>query len=536
MRMTVETPTVDERILVLAPTGRDAALTADVIREAGLAPTVVLSVRHLSDELTLGAGAIVLAEEALSDQAIGCLNAALSRQPAWSEIPIILLTSGGMTTRSSARTATLLEPRANVTLMERPVRVLTLVSAVHSAVRARKRQLEVRDLLAEQNATVRRQAEDVRRRDEFLAMLGHELRNPLATIRNAVELLEEEVSDPTVAAEHRAIIERQATHLAQLVDDLLDVSRITMGKILLRRTPVDVSDVVRRAAESVRPSIAGQQQSLTVRVGARPLVVEGDPVRIEQVVLNLLTNANKYTPAGGRIELSADVERGHAVVRVRDTGIGISPEMLPRVFEPFSQADTSLHRSKGGLGIGLTVVKRLVEMQGGSVTASSDGDSRGSEFTVRFPLRPDLRVRPPAAPDSPRTARRVLLVEDSPDARKVMAALLSRWGHDVAHAADGLAALAVAPGHRPEVALVDIGLPGMDGYAVARGLRGVLGHSVVLIALTGYGQPEDRDRALRAGFDLHMVKPVQPDLLARVLAESEPGRPYRHATDNGSPA
>jgi signal transduction histidine kinase/CheY-like chemotaxis protein len=532
--MTVKAATIDERILVLAPTGRDAALTADVIRESNLAPTVVLSVQHLCDELAYGAGAIVLAEEALSDLAIDCLNLALARQPAWSEIPIILLTSGGMTTRSSARTAKMLEPRANVTLMERPVRVLTLISAVHSAVRARKRQLEVRDLLAEKDATVRRQADDVRRRDEFLAMLGHELRNPLATIRNAVELLEQEADDPATAAEHRAIIERQATHLAQLVDDLLDVSRITMGKILLRRTPVDVADVVRRAAESVRPTIAGQQQSLTVRVGGRPLIVEGDPVRIEQVVLNLLTNANKYTPAGGRIELSADVERGQVVVRVRDSGIGISPEMLPRVFEPFSQADTSLHRSKGGLGIGLTVVKRLVEMQGGSVSVTSDGEGRGSEFVVRLPLRPDLHVAAPAATERPRTTRRVLLVEDAPDARKVMAALLERWGHDVAHAADGAVALEVAPGHRPEVALVDIGLPGMDGYAVAKGLREKLGHRVVLVALTGYGQPEDRERALRAGFDLHLVKPVQPELLARVLAESEPGRPYRHATGDGS--
>jgi signal transduction histidine kinase/CheY-like chemotaxis protein len=521
---------LDERILVLAPTGRDAPLMGDVVREAGLWPVVVYSVEHLCEELAHGAGAIVLAEEALTDLGIECLNEALALQGAWSEIPIILLTSGGMTTRSSARTAKLLEPRANVTLMERPVRVVTLVSAVQSAVRARRRQLEVRDLLAEKDATVRRQAEDVRRRDEFLAMLGHELRNPLATIRNAVEVLADDGAGAGTRDEHRVIIERQAAHLGQLVDDLLDVSRITMGKILLRRGPVDVAEVVRRAAEAVRGGIAAQRQVMSVRVeGGGPLMVEGDAVRLEQVVLNLLTNANKYTPAGGRIEVSARAEGGSVVVRVKDSGIGISAEMMPRVFELFSQADTSLHRSKGGLGIGLTVVKRLIDMQGGSVSAESAGEGKGSEFVVRLPLRADLRVAERGEREVPRTSRRVLLVEDSPDARRVMSVLLSRWGHEVAYAEDGPLGVAAAEVHRPEVALVDIGLPGMDGYEVARSIRGKLGTGVVLIALTGYGQPEDKERALQAGFDLHLVKPVQPELLARVLAESEPGRPYRHS-------
>lgn len=533
--MAAELVNLDERILILAPTGRDATLIAEVVREVCLSPVVIYSVKHLCDELFHGAGAIVLAEEALTDAAIECLNDALKKQPAWSEIPIVLLTNGGMTTRSSARTAKLLESRANVILMERPVRVLTLVSTVQSAVRARRRQLEVRDLLAEKDATVRRQAEDVRRRDEFLAMLGHELRNPLATIRNAVELLSHDNVDPAESSEHREIIERQASHLAQLVDDLLDVSRITMGKILLRRSPVDVASVVRRAVEAVRPAISGQQQKLTVRIDPGPLMVEGDAVRLEQVILNLLTNANKYTPGGGDIGLSAAIETNQVVVRVRDTGIGISPEMLPRVFELFSQADTSLHRSKGGLGIGLTVVKRLIDMQAGTVSATSAGDGRGSEFTVRLPLRSDLHLSPVRSHEQRQHRRRVLLVEDSPDARKVMAMLLKRWGHDIIHASDGTAALELAAKHRPEVALVDIGLPGMNGYEVAREVRSKLGQSVVLIALTGYGQPEDKERALRAGFDLHLVKPVQPELLSRVLTEAEPGRPYQHVSnENGS--
>jgi CheY-like chemotaxis protein len=263
-------------------------------------------------------------------------------------------------------------------------------------------------------------------------------------------------------------------------------------------------------------------------------VVEGDAVRLEQVVTNLLTNASKYTPMGGRIELSVREEGVEAVVGVRDTGIGIAGDMLGRVFDLFSQADNSLHRSRGGLGIGLTVVKRLVEMQGGSVRAWSDGPGKGSEFTVRLPLRRDLR---PARSEGMRVAgvrRRVLVVEDSPDARRVMDSLLRHWGHEARTAEDGVAGVEAAALWRPEVALVDIGLPGMDGYQVAAAIRKELGTSVFLVALTGYGQPDDKERAVRAGFDLHMVKPVAPAVLARVLAEARPGEVYRSQGDGGN--
>jgi signal transduction histidine kinase/ActR/RegA family two-component response regulator len=513
----------DERILILAPTGRDAALMTEIFRRDRIEAVPVRTVEQLCLQMDRGAGAVILAEEGLSDAAVACLNGALERQPAWSELPIILLTTGGMTTRKSTRVATRFEPRANVTLIERPVRILTLLSTVHAALRARRRQLEVRDLLDDKDAAFRKQSEGVRRRDEFLAMLGHELRNPLATVRNALELLD----DPAVAGEQRAIIERQARHLARLVDDLLDVSRVTTGKIMLNRSPVDLAALVRRAVDIARPVCAGQAQSLTFDRPPEPMIVNGDPVRLEQVVTNLVHNACKYTPSSGRVHVSVAVEDGQAVVRVRDNGIGISAEMLPHVFDLFTQADTSLHRTHGGLGIGLTVVKSLVEMHGGSVSVESPGQHKGSTFTVRLPLRADLHVTDEVVPTVHAVRRRVLVVEDNPDALTVMTRLVRKWGHDVVAAEDGPNGVEAALRMRPEIVLLDVGLPGMDGYEVARRLRQELNGSAVLVALTGYGQPEDRRRAHAAGFDVHLVKPVSPPVLARLLAEARPGEPLQ---------
>lgn len=380
------------------------------------------------------------------------------------------------------------------------------------------------------DVTERRRAEQAlreadRRKDEFLAMLAHELRNPLAPIRNAVRIMRGLGPEDQVTLDWaRGVIDRQVGHLARLVDDLLDVSRLVRGRLELRRESVDLAEVVERTLEVVRPLIQSHRHELVVSLPAEALRVEADPTRLTQVLANLLTNAAKYTPPGGRIRLEAEPQDGHAVIRVHDNGMGIPESLLPHVFDLFTQNERSLDRSQGGLGIGLTIVKRLVEKHGGEIAVQSD--SRGSEFTVRLPLgrgRPGA-ARPETPNDTPRptgTARRILVVDDNEDARDSLDLLLRLDGHEIRKAADGPAALAAAPEFRPDVVLLDIGLPGMDGYEVARRLREQSStRGALLVAITGYGQPDDRLRAEAAGFDHHLVKPVDPEALGRVLAEA----------------
>ncbi|HEY2156262.1 MAG TPA: response regulator [Isosphaeraceae bacterium] len=367
-----------------------------------------------------------------------------------------------------------------------------------------------------------------RRKDEFLAMLAHELRNPLAAIDGAVQVAEGADADEHLAWA-REVIGRQTKQLSRLIDDLLDVSRITQGKIQLRKEPLDLAAAVARAVESVRPQVDASRHALEVDVGPGPLPVEADPSRIEQVLGNLLTNAAKYTPDGGRIRLSARREGGEVVVEVEDSGVGIDPEMLPRIFDAFTQVEQTIDRSQGGLGIGLTLVRRLVEMHGGSVAARSGGPGRGSTFTVRLPAAdgtaaPRAGREGPASRDPSRPRPRVLVVDDSADTARAMARLLGVQGYDVRVAHDGRAAIDAAREHRPDVILLDIGLPGLNGYEVARAVRrdpGLAG--VTLIAISGYGQDHDRRRSADAGFDHHLVKPVDYGVLYELL-DAVPGQ------------
>lgn len=362
-----------------------------------------------------------------------------------------------------------------------------------------------------------------RRKNEFLAMLAHELRNPLAPIRNAVQVMRSlDHGDAPNLAWARDVIDRQVSHLARLVDDLLDVSRLVRGRIELRREAVDLADVVERALEVARPIIQSHRHELIVELPGEALWVDADPMRMIQVLENLLTNAAKYTPEGGCIRLEAAIGAGEAVIRVADNGMGIPEDLLPHVFDLFTQNERSLDRSQGGLGIGLTIVKKLVEMHGGTIAVRSGRE--GSEFTVALPLsqaRPEPVQPEPSKENSGEAgaARRILVEDDNEDARESLALLLEFDGHDVLKASDGPAALIAAREFRPEAILLDIGLPGMDGYEVARRLRvqpetaGIL-----LLAVTGYGQQEDRQRAEAAGFDHHLVKPIDPEALARLLA------------------
>jgi signal transduction histidine kinase len=354
-----------------------------------------------------------------------------------------------------------------------------------------------------------------RRKDEFLAMLSHELRNPLAPIRNAVEVIRRIGSGEPMLGMARDIIDRQAAHLARLVDELLDVSRISQGKIALRKESVELGKIVAQSVETARPLIDLRGQKLVLDGPPGAVWLSADPARLAQVLANLLNNASKYTPEGGRIDLLIGANAGEATIVVRDNGTGIEPQLLPHVFELFVQGERSLDRSQGGLGVGLTLVKRLVEMHNGQVQASSDGLGRGATFKVTLPCIAEVRSEPSRTPSEPAVAevygRRVLVVDDNLDAVESTAAFLRLEGHEVKTVTDGAQALASLKVFDPHVVVLDIGLPGLDGFEVARRLRarGDTSHAL-LIAVTGYGQREDRQRAVEAGFDYYFVKPTDP--------------------------
>jgi CheY-like chemotaxis protein/two-component sensor histidine kinase len=372
---------------------------------------------------------------------------------------------------------------------------------------------------------LRRRAEELayadRRKDEFLAMLAHELRNPLAPILNCLGLIRQQGPEGQDRGPSLEIAERQVRHMARLLDDLLDVSRFTQGKIQLQKSPVEFSSVVAHAVEMSRPLIEAKKHRLVLDLPAESIWVQGDPTRLEQAVANLLNNAAKYTEPGGMITVAVENGGGELVMRVTDTGIGLSEDMVTRVFDMFAQADLTLDRSQGGLGLGLTLVRSLIELHGGMVSARSPGLGMGSEFTVRLPATP-----PPSglrsAPTVPRPTDerlRILVVDDHIDSATSLVRLLNSWGHKASVAHDGPTAIETVSAGTYDVVLLDIGLPGMSGYDVAAQLRGRPGGDrLVLIALTGYGQQQDLRRSEYVGFDHHLVKPVTPDTLQVLLA------------------
>jgi two-component system, sensor histidine kinase len=390
--------------------------------------------------------------------------------------------------------------------------------------------------LSEAERSLRAQAEELkaanRRTNEFLAMLAHELRNPLAAIVTSLPLLERSAAVDSLEKTARELIRRQTTHLRRLVDDLLDAARVTQGKIDLRWETVDLNDLVRRvAANAERTKMQPRNQALRLALPTARMMVRADPMRLDQILTNLLDNASKYSNSGDIIDFTLALARSPetgadvAHIVVRDRGIGMAPETLPTIFELFSQADVPLARSRGGLGIGLTLVRTLVELHGGSTCARSEGIGKGSEFEITLPLV-TLEAHTAAPEDAPpriahmNARRRVLIVEDNRDAQEALQCLLELWGHEVLVADDGTSGCESAVAWRPDIALIDLGLPGMDGYEVAKRIRTVLGPaSPLLIALTGYGAPEQRSQALAAGFDLHIVKPVEPDRLSLLLEE-----------------
>ncbi len=367
-----------------------------------------------------------------------------------------------------------------------------------------------------------------RSKDEFLAMLAHELRNPLAPIANATEIMALKTLEDDELLWCREVIERQVKHLTRLVDDLLDVSRISHGKVNLQREPIAVAEVVTRAIETSNPVIRARDQELLVEMPGEELMVYGDATRLAQVIGNLLNNAAKYSENGGRIWLiveglrrKKDEAPAEVLIRVKDEGTGISPELLPQLFELFAQGPHAMERAEGGLGVGLALVRRLVVMHGGSVSASSEGPRKGSEFAVRLPLCtevPQVRAEVPEEPAPSPQGRRILIVDDNVDSATSLRLLLQRQGHEVRQAHDGLAGLAAAEEFRPDVLLLDIGLPEMNGYELARRIRAQpWGKDATLIALTGWSQDDVRGRTLEAGFDIHLIKPVDAAELMRLM-------------------
>jgi two-component system, sensor histidine kinase len=512
------------RVVILTPTGKDAALTTAVLGQAACNALACSDMAGLTRATEEGVGVLLVAEEALMGGGLVALADALSRQPPWSDVPVLLLTQYGA---DSATVTIALQALGNVTLLERPLRPATLVSAVRAALKARERQYQIRAHLAERQRTEESLREADRRKDEFLATLAHELRNPLAPIRNSLHILRLSAGGDPVAEQVCEMMERQVGHLLRLVDDLMEVSRITRGKVELRVEPVELAAVVCSAVEASRPLIDAARHQLAISIPAEAVIIDGDAVRLSQVISNLLNNAAKYMSEGGQIWLQARRQGEHVVISVKDTGIGIPAEMLPQIFNMFTQIDRSARQAQGGLGIGLTLVRTLVEMHGGTVKAESPGIGQGSEFVIALPLSKKEMVaaakseaRLPVLPKG-----RVLVVDDNQDAAASLGMLLKLLGADVRVVNDGLSALEILPSYRPTVVLLDIGMPGMDGYEVARRIRQQPEcRDVMLIALTGWGQEEDRRRTSQAGFDHHLLKPADIAALKALFTS-------RHSSD-----
>jgi signal transduction histidine kinase/CheY-like chemotaxis protein len=482
-----------ETVLIWTPRGRDAALTAQLLERDGLGSHVCSDIDALCLAIESGAGAALLSEDVLTPAAFGRLTALLSDQPPWSDFPMLVFSASDMPRIRGVQDA--LRALGNVTFLDRPVHIRSMLAAVHAAVRGRRRQYAARRAIES--------------RDEFLAMLGHELRNPLGAIRLAGELLAHPAAE-NQRAKQRTIIERQTRHLARLVDDLLDVARVTYGKVTLRLEPTSVADVLRSCFQSFEPAANAQHLAYSLHIDDAPALVSGDRDRLEQIFGNLLTNAIKYTPRGGSVRVQLSSTGSDCVVRIVDSGIGIAADMLPTVFDLFSQADGSLDRAQGGIGLGLTLVRSLLRLHGGTVEAFSKGTGCGSEFRVSLPLLSDglAGAREPAAARELIASRRIVIVEDNDDLRIMQEQLLQLAGHHVLTATNGPAGVSTILDSAPDVAFVDLGLPGFDGFEVARRVRAASRAPVLLIAVSGYGQLEDRKRAQDAGFDGHLTKPV----------------------------
>jgi signal transduction histidine kinase/ActR/RegA family two-component response regulator len=526
--MTRQSSATTERVLVLTPLGRDAALACKILAEEGLSPYACREMNELCKELLSGAGAALMTEEALSAPDLKCLLETLEQQELWSDLPLILFTS----TKEGARFfLDTIGPRLNLTILERPINIAILSSVLRSALRARRRQYQMRDLLLKLEGA--NQA-----KDEFLATVSHELRTPLNAMMGWTGMLRSGRLDESTRTHALEVFERNAKLQAKLIEDLLDVSRIISGKLRLDVQPVDLLQVVQAAVDVVRPAADAKGVRLQAMLDPNAGPVSGDPGRLQQVVWNLLSNAVKFTPKEGRIQIRLQRINWHAEIVVSDSGLGINAEFLPYVFDRFRQADGTLTRKHGGLGLGLAIVRHLVELQGGTVSAFSGGPNQGSTFTVKLPIMIVHGVG--RAPESPRGRKpvvaspegpfdcpptlagfRLLAVEDDPDARELIVTILQQCQAEVKGVASADEAMAALEEWQPDVLVSDIEMPEEDGYSLIRRVRlgdGKRGARIPAVALTAQARVEDRMRALSAGYDAHIAKPVEPAELVTVVA------------------
>jgi signal transduction histidine kinase/CheY-like chemotaxis protein len=527
---------LDKRILIFAPVGKDAPLTLDVLRRTDLNGCVCPTAHGLCLEFQRGASVIMLTEEALEDSGIGELMECLRSQPAWSDIPVLLFADAERS-EIYLRTLRLLEGLRNVVLLERPIRLGAALSLIRSAMRGRERQYELRDLL-KAFADAREDAETANRlKDEFLATLSHELRTPLNAILGWTTMLRDGNVQPRHVMRALDTIHRNATAQVQIVNDLLDVSRIVRGNVLLSPRLMSLGPLLTLSVESITPTAEAKGVTITSSLGTTPVYVWADHDRMQQVFWNLLSNAVKFTSSGGRVEVRMQIEGSDVRVDVTDTGNGIAPAFLPHVFERFRQADGSSTRTHGGLGLGLSIGRHLVELHGGRMTAESPGEGQGSTFSVYLPVREtEQRPAPAASPERKPRQRtldlertHVLIVDDEPDARELLRVMLSSSSARISEAASAADALRIYSEDRPDIVLADIAMPGQDGYALIRTIRslpGGEGGHVRAIAVSAYARREDRQRALKAGFNDHVCKPVQPDdvfdAIERVWVQNAP--------------
>jgi signal transduction histidine kinase/CheY-like chemotaxis protein len=513
------------RLLIFAPVGRDAELTRDLLARAAIDSIICPSVGEMVEQIAEGCAAVILTEEVFEQPDFGQLPVALRQQPPWSDIPVLLF-AGSDGRSPSPKTIELLDLFPTVTLLDRPIRIAIAISIVRAAIRARERQLEVRDLLVALHAS-REEAEAASRlKDEFLATLSHELRTPLNAILGWISMLKHGQLDPARAARALEVIDRNARAQAQLVEDVLDMARIITGKLRVELQPVGLRSIVEAAVEALRPAADAKRIALILTVSTPDAEVRADADRLQQVFWNLLSNAVKFTPDGGTVTVRVDARNSHLRVSVTDTGIGLDPAFLPYVFDRFRQADQSVTRGHGGLGIGLAIVKHLVELHGGRVDVASEGRNRGSKFTVLLPVPAIIDRERDRATSTAAEAfairlpgRRVLVVDDDAATRELLSELFRGAEADVVTADSAAAALAAFERETPDVLIADIGLPGEDGLSLMRRIRSSLGgtRTVPSIALSAYTRLEDRDAAYAAGFTAFIGKPAAPqDLLSTV--------------------
>jgi signal transduction histidine kinase len=489
-----------ERVLVLVNSEHECRLTLNLMARDGLYGVACRNVADLCFAMEEGAGAALLVEELMTAPALERLGRVLKRQPPWSDFPIVVFSAPSGRRRLGMKSVAL---GSNVTFLDRPVRVRSMLASVHAAIGSRRRQYQGRHAIES--------------RDAFLAMLGHELRNPLGAISLALATIEHQ--DPAVVRSRaHAVIHRQTRHLARLVDDLLDVARITTGKIVLESEKLKLLDVIQAAFSTLEGRAREQGLAYELHVDDASISVDGDRQRLEQVFSNLLANAVKYTPRGGSVRVYVETEGTLAAISVVDSGLGLAPDARQRIFEPFEQVDTSRDRAQGGLGLGLALVRSIVQLHGGTVEARSEGLGKGSTFSVRLPLLHGVVNAAPASSTQPLLVprRSIVVVEDNADIRDLLVELLEASGHEVTCAEDGPRGLEKVLSLAPDIAFVDVGLPGFDGLELARRAR-ASGSTTHLIALTGYGLEGDRQQSRVAGFDGHLVKPVAGADLERAI-------------------